>query len=370
MAKITRALISVSDKTGIVEFSRELAGYGVEILSTGGTAKLLREAGLNVKDVSEFTGFPEMLDGRVKTLHPKVHGGLLGMRSNPEHVAKMKEHGIENIDMVVVNLYPFEATVAKEGCHLEDAIENIDIGGPTMLRSAAKNYPDVTVLVDCADYARVLDEMKASGGKVSAATNFGLAVKVFQHTAAYDGAISNYLGARLDKGRRLPGHLHHPGQKGPGPALRRKPPADGGLLCGKGCRRAVCFHRGPAAGQGAFLQQHHRPGRGHRDGQGIRAVGGGHHQAHQPLRRSPGGFPAQRLPQGPRMRSGLGLRRHCRLQPHGGCRHGQGTDLDLPGSGYRPRLQRRGPGHLHRQKERPRHAGAAAVRVPCRRHTT
>lgn len=197
MAKITRALISVSDKNGIIEFSRQLAGYGVELLSTGGTAKLLREAGLTVKDVSEFTGFPEMLDGRVKTLHPKVHGGLLGMRSNPEHVAKMKEHGIENIDMVVVNLYPFEATTAREGCRLEDAIENIDIGGPTMLRSAAKNYPDVTVLVDSADYARVLEEMKASAGAVSAATNYALAVKVFQHTAAYDGAISNYLGARL-----------------------------------------------------------------------------------------------------------------------------------------------------------------------------
>ncbi len=197
MAKITRTLISVSDKSGIIEFSRQLAGYGVELLSTGGTAKLLREAGLTVKDVSEFTGFPEMLDGRVKTLHPKVHGGLLGMRSNPEHVAKMKEHGIENIDMVVVNLYPFEATTAREGCHLEDAIENIDIGGPTMLRSAAKNYPDVTVLVDSADYAQVLEEMKASAGAVSPKTNYALAVKVFQHTAAYDGAISNYLGSRL-----------------------------------------------------------------------------------------------------------------------------------------------------------------------------
>lgn len=197
MAKITRALISVSDKNGIIEFSQQLANYGVELLSTGGTAKLLREAGLVVKDVSEFTGFPEMLDGRVKTLHPKVHGGLLGMRSNPEHVAKMKEHGIENIDMVVVNLYPFEATTAKEGCRLEDAIENIDIGGPTMLRSAAKNYPDVTVLVDSSDYVQVLEEMKANAGAVSATTNFALAVKVFQHTAAYDGAISNYLGARL-----------------------------------------------------------------------------------------------------------------------------------------------------------------------------
>jgi phosphoribosylaminoimidazolecarboxamide formyltransferase/IMP cyclohydrolase len=197
MARITRALISVSDKNGIVEFSEQLAGFGVELLSTGGTAKLLREAGLTVKDVSEFTGFPEMLDGRVKTLHPKVHGGLLGMRSNPEHVATMKEHGIENIDMVIVNLYPFEAATAREGCHLDEAIENIDIGGPTMLRSAAKNYPDVTVLVDSADYASVLDEMKTSSGAVSASTNFALAVKVFQHTAAYDGAISNYLGSRL-----------------------------------------------------------------------------------------------------------------------------------------------------------------------------
>jgi len=196
MAKITRALISVSDKTGIVEFSKELARYEVEILSTGGTAKLLREAGLEVMDVSRFTGFPEMLDGRIKTLHPKVHGGLLGMRSNPEHVAKMKEHGIEPIDMVVVNLYPFEATIEKEGCTLEEAIENIDIGGPTMLRSAAKNYPDVTVIVDHGDYRRVLAEMAAKGGSVAIETNFDLAVKVFQHTAAYDGAISNYLGTR------------------------------------------------------------------------------------------------------------------------------------------------------------------------------
>jgi phosphoribosylaminoimidazolecarboxamide formyltransferase/IMP cyclohydrolase len=197
MAKIARALISVSDKTGIVEFSKELARYNVEILSTGGTAKLLRDAGLAVKDVSEFTGFPEMLDGRVKTLHPKVHGGLLGMRSNPSHVAMMKEFGIEPIDMVVVNLYPFEATVEKDGCTLEEAIENIDIGGPTMLRSAAKNHPDVTVIVDHNDYRLVLAEMAENGGTIGAMTNFTLAVKVFQHTAAYDGAISNYLGARL-----------------------------------------------------------------------------------------------------------------------------------------------------------------------------
>jgi phosphoribosylaminoimidazolecarboxamide formyltransferase/IMP cyclohydrolase len=197
MSKIHRALISVSDKTGILDFARELAAFNVEILSTGGTAKMLRDAGLTVKDVSDFTGFPEMLDGRVKTLHPKVHGGLLGMRANPEHVATMQKHGIEPIDMVVVNLYPFEATVAKADCTLEDAIENIDIGGPTMLRSAAKNNADVTVLVDPADYRVVLDEMKANGGAVARATNFRLAVKVYQHTAAYDGAISNWLGKQL-----------------------------------------------------------------------------------------------------------------------------------------------------------------------------
>jgi len=196
MAVIQRALISVSDKAGIVDFAKELSRFDIEILSTGGTARMLREAGLDVKDVSDFTGFPEMLDGRVKTLHPKVHGGLLGMRENPEHVAKMEEHGIEPIDMVVVNLYPFEATVADPDCSLEDAIENIDIGGPTMLRSAAKNNRDVTVVVNHNDYAAVLEEMNSSDGAVSRETNFKLAVKVYQHTAAYDGAISNWLGCR------------------------------------------------------------------------------------------------------------------------------------------------------------------------------
>ena len=197
MAVIKRALLSVSDKTGIVDFAKQLSAFGVAILSTGGTAALLRKEGLQVQDVSDYTGFPEMLDGRVKTLHPKVHGGLLGMRDNPAHVAKMAEHGIEPIDMVVVNLYPFEATVAKEDCSLEDAIENIDIGGPTMLRSAAKNNRDVTVVVDPADYPVVLAEMGDNAGKVSPETNFNLAVKVYQRTAAYDAAISNWLGKRL-----------------------------------------------------------------------------------------------------------------------------------------------------------------------------
>jgi phosphoribosylaminoimidazolecarboxamide formyltransferase/IMP cyclohydrolase len=198
MAIIKRALISVSDKTGIVDFAKELSKFGVEILSTGGTASLMREAGLKVKDVSEHTGYPEMLDGRVKTLHPKVHGGLLGLRDNPAHVAKMAEHGITPIDMVVVNLYPFEATVANPDCTLEDAIENIDIGGPTMLRSAAKNNQSVTVVIDPLDYAVVLSEMNANAGDVSRATNFRLALKVYQRTSAYDAAISNWLGCRID----------------------------------------------------------------------------------------------------------------------------------------------------------------------------
>jgi phosphoribosylaminoimidazolecarboxamide formyltransferase/IMP cyclohydrolase len=200
MAKIKRALVSVSDKTGIVEFAKQLVEFGVEIISTGGTARQLREAGLSVKDVSELTGFPEMLDGRVKTLHPKVHGGLLGLRENPEHQATMKKHNIEPIDMVVVNLYPFEATVSNKNCSLEDAIENIDIGGPAMIRSGSKNNKYVTVLVDAGDYREVLSEMKTNSGEVSKKTNFRLAVKAFGHTAAYDTAISKWLGNKLESG--------------------------------------------------------------------------------------------------------------------------------------------------------------------------
>jgi phosphoribosylaminoimidazolecarboxamide formyltransferase/IMP cyclohydrolase len=192
VGKVTRALISVSHKEGVLDFAKEISRLGIEILSTGGTAKLLRDGGVTVKDVSEFTGFPEMLDGRVKTLHPKVHGGILGRRGNPEHVKQMKQHGIEPIDLVVVNLYPFEQTVAKPGCTLEDAIENIDIGGPTMLRSAAKNYTDVAVVVSPRDYGRVLDELRKTG-EVSLKTRFELCRTVFLHTASYDSAISAWL---------------------------------------------------------------------------------------------------------------------------------------------------------------------------------
>jgi len=193
MKKIERGIISVTDKAGVVEFARSLTKFGVQILSTGGTARVLREGGLSVTDISEYTGFPEMLDGRVKTLHPKVHGGLLGLRDNPEHVRLMKEHEIENIDLLVVNLYQFEKTVAKQGVTLEEAIENIDIGGPAMLRSSAKNFRDVTVIVDPSDYEVVLEEMEELGGATSIQTRFRLAKKVFQLTHKYDGAISKYL---------------------------------------------------------------------------------------------------------------------------------------------------------------------------------
>ena len=192
---IKQALISVSDKTGVLEFARALSAMNINLLSTGGTAKLLADNGLPVTEVADYTGFPEMLDGRVKTLHPKVHGGILARRDLPQHMDALSQHDIPTIDMVVVNLYPFQQTVAKDDCQLEDAIENIDIGGPAMLRSSAKNHKDVVVICDPADYQRVLDEMKANAGEVSRDTRFDLAIKVFAHTANYDGAITNYLSA-------------------------------------------------------------------------------------------------------------------------------------------------------------------------------
>jgi phosphoribosylaminoimidazolecarboxamide formyltransferase/IMP cyclohydrolase len=199
--KVTRALVSVSDKTGLAEFARALAGLGVQILSTGGTAKLLEKEGIRVTEVSAHTGFPEMLDGRVKTLHPKIHGGILARRDLREHMNAIDRAGIAPIDLIVVNLYPFEATVADPDCTLENAVENIDIGGPAMLRAAAKNYGGVAVVVDPADYAGVLEEIR-SGGGVTDATRFRLAKKVFAHTAGYDGAIANYLSSLDANGGR------------------------------------------------------------------------------------------------------------------------------------------------------------------------
>ena len=190
---VRRALLSVSDKTGLVDFARALRGLGVELLSTGGTAKALREAGLEVRDVSEVTGFPEMLDGRVKTLHPRVHGGILAVRDNPEHARALEEHSIGPIDMVVVNLYPFEQTVAREGVTLEEAVEQIDIGGPAMVRSAAKNFKDVAVVTSPGIYPVIFAELTETGGSLSLKTRSGLALKAFGHTASYDQAIHSYL---------------------------------------------------------------------------------------------------------------------------------------------------------------------------------
>ena len=193
MSKIERAIISVSDKKGVVEFATELDKLGIEIISTGGTAKILKEAGIRVKLVSELTGFPEILDGRVKTLHPMVHGGLLAVRDNPEHVEQMKTHKIKPIDLIVINLYPFEETIANEGVTLAEAIENIDIGGPSMLRSAAKNHRFVSVVVNPSRYDIVLGELKDHQCALSDQFRLRLAKEAFAHTARYDLAISNYL---------------------------------------------------------------------------------------------------------------------------------------------------------------------------------
>ena len=192
---VRRALLSVSDKAGIVEFAQALSARGVELLSTGGTARLLADKGLPVTEVSDYTGFPEMMDGRVKTLHPKVHGGILGRRGQDDGI--MQQHGIAPIDMVVVNLYPFAQTVAREGCSLEDAVENIDIGGPTMVRSAAKNHKDVAIVVKSNDYDAIINEMDANEGSLTLATRFDLAIKAFEHTAAYDSMIANYFGSMV-----------------------------------------------------------------------------------------------------------------------------------------------------------------------------
>src|SRR5690349_8262729 len=198
VGSIETALISVSDKKGIVEFCRALAELKIELVSTGGTASLLRDNKIAVKDVSELTGFPEMMDGRVKTLHPKIHGGILALRDNPAHVAKMKEHGILPIDLVVVNLYPFEATVAR-GAGFEEIVENIDIGGPSMVRAAAKNHQHVGIVVDPEDYHAIVAELKANQCALAPATHFRLFRKAFEHTARYDGAISNYFSSLDDE---------------------------------------------------------------------------------------------------------------------------------------------------------------------------
>lgn len=199
MSRIKRAIFSVSDKAGIEDFAKALHTMGVEILSTGGTARRLSEAGVPVIEVSEYTGFPEMMDGRVKTLHPKIYGGLLARRDNPDHMQQLDAQGMETIDMVVVNLYPFEKTVAKPGVTFDDAIENIDIGGPTMIRAAAKNFESVAVVVDPSDYQTVMEELTRLNGDISYKTRLNLARKVYDHTSRYDSLITSFLAERVEE---------------------------------------------------------------------------------------------------------------------------------------------------------------------------
>ena len=260
--KISRALLSVSDKTGLIDFAKGLTRHGVALISTGGTAKALRDAGLQVQDVSDITNFPEMMDGRVKTLHPNVHGGLLALRDKSDHAAAMKSHGIEGIDLLVCNLYPFEATVQR-GADFETTIENIDIGGPAMTRSAAKNHDWVTVVVDVEDYRAVLDEMAAHDGATTLKLRRTLAQRAFARTAAYDAAVSNWFAGELEKdGRNRAAAPPRFGRAAaPAIALWREPASAGRLLCGR--QHAARRRQRPAAsGQGIVLQQHQRHRRG------------------------------------------------------------------------------------------------------------
>jgi phosphoribosylaminoimidazolecarboxamide formyltransferase / IMP cyclohydrolase len=253
MSRVRRALISVHDKTGVVDFAKGLAALGVEIVSTGGTAKLLRESGVAVVDVADVTGFPEMLDGRVKTLHPKVHGGILARRDLPEHARALEQHGIRPIDLVAVTLYPFEKTVAKAGVTLEEAIENIDIGGPSMIRGAAKNHAHVAVITDPGQYAPVLEELSAGQGALSAETRYRLAFEAFRRTAQYDAAIAAYL--------REPGAAGRPAAESAGrfpQRLQVDASLVHGLRYGENPHQAAAFYRpaGPAQGLAAASQLH------------------------------------------------------------------------------------------------------------------
>ncbi len=277
MTKIGRALISVTDKKGIVELAKGLKGFGVEILSTGGTAAAIKAAGIDVTDVSVYTGFPEMMGGRLKTLHPKVHGGLLALRDHDEHMKSARAHGIGMIDMVVINLYRFEDTVAREGCTLEEAVENIDIGGPTMVRSAAKNYRFVSIVTDPDDYPKILEEMKKTDGKISEETNFKLATKAFQLTARYDAAISNWLGTIIPgDGRKDFPDVY---------TLQFTKAQD--LRYGENPHQKAVFYREGAqvdAGIAGGRQLQGKELRRLADGLRLRKTHGRHHETRQPLR--------------------------------------------------------------------------------------
>ena len=278
---IRRALLSVSDKSGLIELARSLAERGVQLLSTGGSAQALRQAGLQVTDVSEHTGFPEIMDGRVKTLHPKIHGGLLARRDLAEHVSAQKAHGIADIDLLVVNLYPFEATVAK-GADRDTIIENIDIGGPAMIRAAAKNHDFVTVIVDPADYEDLTKELTTHDGAACLDFRRRMARKAYARTAAYDAAISTWMAG--DLGEPFPERMSVRRRAPIAAALWREPAPARRLLCHRPQAARPC-HRQAAAGQGAELQQPQRHRRGVRAGGRVPGAHHRHHQARQSVRR-------------------------------------------------------------------------------------
>ena len=359
--RVTRALLSVSDKTGLIEFARALAGHGVELVSTGGTAKAIAAAGLKVRDVSELTGFPEMMDGRVKTLHPKVHGGLLAIRDNAEHAQAMKSHGIAPIDLLVVNLYPFEATVDK-GADFEECIENIDIGGPAMIRAAAKNHDDVAVVVEAADYQAVLDELAANDGATTLSLRRRLAAKAYARTAAYDAAISNWFALQLKTDapdyRAFGGRLIQALRYGENPhqtaAFYRTPDKRPGVATARQLQGKELSYNNindtdaayeciaefdPKRTAACVIVKHANPC-GVAEGPDL----------------------VTRLSQGVRLRHPIALRRHHRRQPHARCRYRARHHRNPDRGHHRARCDRGGDCD-HRQAEE---LAAAARRQPAR----
>jgi hypothetical protein len=356
-----RALISVSDKTGIVDLAKALHALGVGLISTGGTAKLLAEQGLPVTEVAEVTGFPEMLDGRVKTLHPKVHGGLLARRDTPEHMAALQAHGIDTIDLLIVNLYPFEATVAKPGCTLADAIENIDIGGPAMVRSAAKNWKDVGIVTDASQYPAVMAELKANG-KLSDKLRFALSVAAFNRISQYDGAISNYLSSVNFEAEKIseeyvPERAQFSGQ------FNEQYVKVQDLRYGENSHQQAAWYRdlAPAAGSlatGVQLQGKELSYNNIADAdaawecvKSFRHHSVCHRQTRQPLRRGRGCEPArgvqQSLPNRPHQR----VWRHHRFQPPCGQSRCRSSEQAIRRSADGPRLQRRSTRSVQEQSE-------------------
>ena len=352
LVPVRRALISLSDKSGLDELAAGLARHGVEIVSTGGTAAKLRELGADVRDISDLTGFPEMMDGRVKTLHPKVHGGLLGVRDNPEHAAAMEEHGIAPIDLVVVNLYPFLNTVMS-GADRDTIIENIDIGGPSMVRSAAKNHAHVAIVTDPADYAALLAELDANDGSTTLEFRKKLAAKAFALTAAYDSTISQWF-AFADQGERWPPDLDLRVEAQDAAALRREPaPAGGALPAGRPARRAASPRPSRSRARSSATTISTTPMRRSswssefRDGPPDRR----HRQARQPLRSRDSRQLARRLEGSASLRQRLGLRRHRRDQPRARCRDRGGDHRDLHRGRRRARCGRGRQGDLRQEEE-------------------